>query len=204
MTYSRASQSPTSTGKTGGALGREDQRVCARSLRTGAHVGTIEHLISQECPESFSAILISLHGGYWFKLEFKNDFHQKISRRHSLTVTEVRRVRGRDAYAPRELWISHSHVNQYVACLTSRQKVGHMDHNLKLSPDMDQALAALRDPWIRAQALSAAVAFRKEGITLAEYPAITGLSTVKDIINVAGIFETYIRDGKENSNAQVQ
>lgn len=64
-----------------------------------------------------------------------------------------------------------------------------MDHNLKLSPDMDELLALHRDRWVRSHALSAAVAFhasRTNGTT----------ASVNNVLGTAHAFEEYIRDGK--------
>jgi hypothetical protein len=71
-----------------------------------------------------------------------------------------------------------------------------MDHNLKLSPDMDQTITAHRERWIRSHALKAAVAFHQVE-TMAEDVS----PSMGEVLNTSMVFEEYIRDGKVPGNA---
>lgn len=69
-----------------------------------------------------------------------------------------------------------------------------MEHNMKLSPDMDQQLATFRDRWIRARALDAAVAFHA-------YRFVSDIDSEMRIaiMQTADVFTAYIRDGKREN-----
>lgn len=184
---------PTGDRETGRALVRQSNGCALRPHGFRAlSVGRLtENVVTEERPESVAAFLVGLHRRNRIKFKGENDFHQKIPGRQTLTVTQIGRVRVRNVNSFREFLVSHSHVIQYVVCVTTRQRVGPMDHNLKLSPDMDQVITAHRERLIRARALDAAVAHSQTEVTAGEDP-----QSPTQILYLAEQFADYIRDGK--------
>lgn len=67
-----------------------------------------------------------------------------------------------------------------------------MEHDLKLSPDMDQHLAMFRDRWIRARALDAAVAFHAY-----RYVSDDNKGALTEVLDTSDKFVKYILIGRE-------
>lgn len=124
MTRARTDESPTGGTWTGGALGRGKSGLDRCSCVLGRLTGIAENRIPQECPECIPAFLVGIHRRKGVKFKGQNDSHQKIPGRHTLTVTQIGRVRVRDVNTFRKFLVSHSgHDCKYGVYLTRRQRV---------------------------------------------------------------------------------